>query len=231
MRHYRLLLCSALVLFALGSVGCSISIEKTFAMEDGSALNLYFVTYDDPPLELPNGALTLAGGTVMTIDLSTSILDYIDGTVDGHITVDDLLFTATGLSFFGAIDLGPLCIALAGPSGGSFQYKIVEQTAAFDVVVDTHAVMLDKTYVWFTGTDTFPFPFHLQAQMPLKLVDALGLITGSSQMEVNQDVDERFLFGGGNSPFKIHVQGTVHLKTQDTFPTSPLIEQCLDEVS
>jgi hypothetical protein len=230
MRH-RLLLSSALVLFALGSVGCSLSIEKTFAMQPGSGLDLFFVSYDDPPIELPNGRLTLDGGTVMTIDVSTSLLDYLDGTMDGQVTVNDLLFDATGLSFFGSLDLGPLCIALTGPSGGSFQYKVVQQTAAFDVMVDTSAIMLDKTYVWFTGTDTFPFPFHLQAEMPLGLADAVGLFLGTSEMDVSQHIDEIFNFGSGPTPIKMHVRGDVNLRTQDAFPTTPLLEQCLAEVS
>jgi hypothetical protein len=231
MRHTRLLLSTLLVLFASGSVGCALSIEKTFAMQPGSGFDIAFITYDDPPQEIPNGRLTLDGGTVMQIDLSVSLLDYLDGTMDGDVTINDLLFTATGLSFFGAIDLGPLCIALSGPSGGSFEYKMVQQTAAFDVVVDTSATMLDKTYVWFVGTDTFAFPFHMQAEMPLGLVDALGLFAGTSDMTVSQDVDEIFVFGGGDYPFHIHVRGTVDLKTQDAFPTSPLIETCLAEVS
>jgi len=231
MRHTRLLLTSAAMLFAFGSIGCSLSIEKTFAMQEGSGFDLYFVSYDVPPIEIPNGRLSLDGGTVMTIDMSVSLLDYLDGTMNGDVNVDELLFTATGLSFFGAIDLGPLCIALTGPSGGAFEYRVLEQTAAFDVVVDTSATMLDKTYTWFTGTDTFAFPFHMQAEMPLTLVDALGLFAGTSDLTVSQDVDENFPFGSGPTPIQMHVRGTVNLQTQDAFPTTPLIEQCLAEVS
>ena len=230
MRHIRLLLSSALVLFAFGSVGCSLAIEKTFAMQPGSGFDMFFVTYDEPPLEYPNGRLTLDGGTVMTIDVSVDLLDYLDGTMDGDVTVGDLLFTATGLSFFG-FQLGPLCIALSGPSGGSFEYAVLEQTAAFDVMVDTSAIMLDKTYMAFVGTDTFAFPFHMQAEMPLGLADALGLFAGTSEMTVTQNIDELMIFGTGPQPFKVHIMGTVNLITQDAFPTNALIEQCLAEVS
>jgi hypothetical protein len=228
MRHTRLLLTG--LLFASASVGCSLSIEKTFAVQEGSGFDMFFVTYDEPPLEYPNGRLTLDGGTVMTIDVSVDLLDYLDGTMDGEVTIGDLMFTATGLSFFG-FQLGPLCIALSGPSGGSFEYQVLNQTAAFDVMVDTSAIMLDKTYMAFVGTDTFAFPFHMQAEMPLTLVDALGLFAGTSEMSVSQDVDELMLFGTGPTPIKVHILGTVNLITQDAFPTTPLIEQCIAEVS
>ena len=230
MRHTRLLLTSLLVLFASASVGCALSIEKTFAVQPGSGFDMFFVTYDDPPQEYPNGRLTLDGGTVMTIDVSVDLLDYLDGTMDGDVTIGDLMFTATGLSFFG-FPLGPLCIALAGPSGGSFEYQVLNQTAAFDVVVNTNAVLLDKTYVAFVGTDTFAFPFHMQAEMPLGLADALGLFAGTSEMTVSQEVDENMIFGTGPQPLKVHILGTVTLMTQDAFPTNTLIEQCIAEVS
>jgi hypothetical protein len=228
MRHTRLLLSTLLVLFASGSVGCALSIEKTFAMQPGSGIDMYFTTYDDPPQDIFEGHLGLDGGTVMTIDLSTSLLDYLDGTVDGQVTINELLFDTTPLIFFG-FNLGPMCIALSGPSGGSFEYRMVQQTAAFDVVVDTTAELVDKTYAAFIGSDTIPFPFHLSAEMPLTLVDGLGLFTGTSQLTVTQNVDEHMVFGTGttDTPLKVHMLGTVTLKTQDTFPTTPQLEQCL----
>jgi hypothetical protein len=228
MRHTRLLLTSLLVLFASASVGCSLQIEKTFAMQPGSGIDMYFTTYDDPPVDTYQGSIGLDGGTVMTIDVSTSLLDYLDGTMDGQVTVSEVLFNTTDLIFFG-FNLGPMCIALSGPSGGSFEYQVVQQTAAFDVVVDTSAELLDKTYAAFIGSDTIPFPFHLAAEMPLGLADALGLFAGTSEMTVTQPIDEHIVFGEGTTPtpLKVHMLGTVTLTTQDTFPTSPLIEQCL----
>jgi hypothetical protein len=228
MRPIRLLLTSAVVLFAFGSVGCTLQIEKTFAMQPGSGIDMYFTTYDEPPVDIFEGRIELNGGTVMTIDLSTSLLDYLDGTVNGQVTVDDVLFSTSNLIFFG-FNLGPMCIALSGPSGGSFEYRMTQQTAAFDVVVDTSAELLDKTYAAFIGSETIPFPFHLAAEMPLGLVDALGLFTGTSEMTVTQPIDERIIFGEGTTdlPLKVHMLGSVTLMTQDTFPTSPLLEQCL----
>ena len=70
MRPIRLLLTSAVVLFAFGSVGCTLQIEKTFAMQPGSGIDMYFTTYDEPPVDIFEGRIELNGGTVMTSEQS-----------------------------------------------------------------------------------------------------------------------------------------------------------------
>ncbi len=223
MQLKRTLLSGVLALFAMSTVGCNLAIQKTFAMQDGSALNLFFQTLDDPPIDVESGKLTLGGGVVMTINVSMDLFDYLDGTMDGDITVDDVLFTGTGLNFVHVLEFPPICIALASESGGAFAYALLAQTATFDVVVNTAARFIEPNPLF--GDPLIPFPFHLVADIPLPLLDALGLFLGTGQMTVTQHIDTIFPFGA--FPYPIHLVGDLTLKTQDTFPTNPLIEQCL----
>ena len=132
-------------LLASGAIGCNLSIDQIFAMKDGSSLNTFLVSTDGT-LEIPQGAMTFEGGAVMRITVSNNLLDYLDGTVDGDVALPDLLFAIPGLQFFIA-NTGLICVVPGNPpGGGTFEYKVVQQTAAFDVQINTEALPVDPTY-------------------------------------------------------------------------------------
>lgn len=214
---------STLMLALLVSLttGCVLQIEKTFEMTD-SVLETTLVSKLDPTIQVPGRPITLSGGTIFTIDVSTSIFDYLDATVDGDVTVDEVLFIAENVSI--VLSIGEMCIGLSGPSGGTFEYEVLNENARFDVLVDTLAQVKNKNLPIFGGR-TFPFPFDLQADMPLPLFDALGLFLGTSDLTISQDIDQEFDPGQGIG-FIVELLGTVNLSGTDTFPTNQLMEEC-----
>src|SRR5215813_9307973 len=105
----------ALGLLALGSTGCSIAIDKTFAMKDGSGLDLFASWCHNPSCDVPVGHMPLEGGAVMRILLNTTLLDYLDGTVDGDIQMLDVLFAVSDIKFYGFLSTGLICVVLDDP--------------------------------------------------------------------------------------------------------------------
>src|SRR5262245_58814771 len=98
MQKMRALRVGLLACIALGATACSLSIDQTFAMKEGSsvAINWYFA----PGGEIPLDRLVFEGGAVMRINVSTTLLDYLDGTVDGDVEMVDLLFGIPNFKFF-----------------------------------------------------------------------------------------------------------------------------------
>jgi hypothetical protein len=223
-----------LVLLASGAIGCNLSIDQIFAMKDGSSLQTFLVS-NDGTLEIPQGVMTFEGGAVMHITISSNLLDYLDGTVNGDVALPDLLFAIPGMRFF-LFDTGLICVALGDPpGGGSFEYKVLPQTAAFDVTVNTEALPVDPVYQRSMKDGKFLFPFHLQSEIPLSLIDALGLFTGTGSMEVSQHIDQRFDVQVRSCPnctdyltFHFGVRGDIALASTDTFPATPKVLQCVD---
>ena len=84
---------------AMGSLGCSLSIDQIFAMQEGSGLDVC-VSGRLYGASCRKGASPFDGGTVMRIHVSTTLLDYLDGTVDGDVELLDLLFAIPGFQFF-----------------------------------------------------------------------------------------------------------------------------------
>jgi hypothetical protein len=169
----------------------------------------------------------------MTIAMSTTLLDYLDGTVDGDIVLDDVLFAVPGIKMFGYIDMGLTCVVLDDPpGGGTFAYDTLGQAATFDAVINTKAVLTNQQFANIIVGGALPFPFAMQSTFPLPLVDGLGLFTGVSQVEVTQPVDSymtiTWVTGGF---FYVHATGSVTLTTTDTFPVTPSVTQCLDFLS
>jgi hypothetical protein len=217
------------VALAGGSVGCSLSIEQILAMQEGSGIDLAMVAVNG---EIPQGRLVFEGGTVMQIDVSTSLLDYLDGTVDGDVAVLDLFFAAPSIRFLGAIQTGNICVILDGATdnGGTFAYDVVQQEAAFDVFVGTVAYPSEPAVGLVLQGGAFKFPFDLQATIPLTLVDALGLVSGTGSLSVTQAIDDTFpvpAFGGAIT-YYIHASGEVTLASADAFPFTPRMGECLE---
>jgi hypothetical protein len=224
-----------LAAIALGTVGCSVQIEQIFEMQPGSGVDVSQVKFDQTELFLDH--MTFEGGTVMRIDVSTDLLDYLDGTVDGDVTIVDLLFGIPNFKFF-FVNTGLICAVLDDPpGGGTFAYEVLAQQASFDVLVNTKAVITNPLVAPMMPGGAFKFPFDLQASMPLSLVDALGLVTGTGSLTVTQHLDSFFIaeyypdkanYPNWTVPLQMHVVGDVTLNTTDTFPTPPTVLSCLD---
>lgn len=227
MSVYRSARSLALMLFVLPLSACTVQIDKTFEMQPGSDLQL------DEIRRLgvaPQGTLHLQGGTIMRINVSTSLLDYLDGTVNGDVEFLELLFASTGFRFFKIIDTNTMCIGLdlGNPGGGTFTYDVLNEAATFDVTVNSVGYATSPV-VQAILPNGFNFPFHLESTMDMTLVDALALFTGGD-LTITQPVDEYFqvLPAGYTIPFDFHIYGNVTLSTTDTFPTPPLVLECLD---
>jgi len=218
---------------AMGSLGCSLSIDQIFQMKEGSGVDVFRLgTYGG---EQQLDRLVFDGGTVMRINVSTTLLDYLDGTVDGDVEIVDLLFSIPNFHFI-LFDVGLICVVLDDPpGGGTFNYDVLAQQATFDVLVNTKAVM---TTFWanMVRGGAFPFPFDFESTVPMTLVDALGLFTGTGSLEVVQPIDAYYNVPLVNIPddpsqdhqFPIHVKGEVTVETTDTFPATPGVLSCLD---
>jgi hypothetical protein len=225
-----------LTLFAGGSVGCSLSVDQILEMQEGSAVDLAIVSADGTS-ELPQGRLVFEGGTAMRINVSTSILDYLDGTMDGEVEVLDLLFAVPGFQFR-IVNTGLVCVVLDenADNGGAFQYSIADQEATFDVLIGTRAIPVQGLFGSLIRNGAFEFPFDLESTIPLTLIDALGLFTGTGSLEVSQDLDAFYtvpLINVKNDPSQdnllpVHVTGSVTLQSVDTFPFTPLMADCLN---
>jgi hypothetical protein len=177
-------------------------------------------------IELPQGRMEFQGGTVMRINVSTSLLDYLDGTVDGDVEILDLLFGVEGFKFL-IFDAGLLCVVLDDPpGGGTFNYDVLAQEATFDMIVNTKALVTDPYFAANLPGGAFIFPFALNSTIPLTLLDAVGLFTGTSSVEVTQPLDMIF-----TTPFWLHVKGEVTLYSTDSFPATPAVLSCVDYLS
>jgi hypothetical protein len=236
MRFSKFLFVVSVLLLSVGSVGCSLSVDQILEMQDGSGVDLAIVSADGTT-ELPQGRLEFEGGTAMRIDVSTSLLDYLDGTMDGDVEVLDLLFAVPGFQFL-IVNTGLVCVVLdeAADNGGTFQYDLANQAATFDVFIGTRAIPVQGLFGSLIRNGAFEFPFDLQSTIPLTLVDALGLFTGTGSLEVTQDLDAFYTVPlinvkndpSQDNPLPVHVTGTVTLQSVDTFPFTPLMSDCLD---
>jgi len=234
MRRSRLL-AAVLCCFAMGSVGCSLTIDQIFAMQPGSGVDVAIIAFGSGQ-EVPQGRLAFEGGTVMRIDVSTSLLDYLDGTVDGDVQILDLLFAVPQFTFL-IFEAGLTCVVPDDPvGGGTFSYAVLDQEATFDVIVNTKALITNAAFAAMIRGGAFQFPFHMVATMPLTLLDAIGLFSGTGSLTVTQPIDGYYFVPmvqvandpSQDYPMPIHVKGEVTLKTTDTFPVTPGVTGCLD---
>lgn len=233
MRSSKLVLTAVLACVAMGSVACSLQIDQIFAMQEGSGVDVFL---PDGNVDLFQGRLAFEGGTVMRIHISTTLFDYLDGTVDGDVEILDLLFGVPGFRFV-IFSTGLICVALDDPpGGGSFTYDVLAEEATFDMIVNTKAVVTNLILARLLRDGAFKFPFHLQSTIPLPLVDALGMFTGTGSLEVTQALDDYYearIAIVKDDPsrdlvYTIHVKGEVTLATTDTFPVTPNVLACID---
>jgi hypothetical protein len=223
----------ALAAVAFHSTACSLTIEQILAMQEGS-------TFELSVLDLPATVLPVEGGTVMNIDIFISIFDLILGDFEGDITTGDLLFTAPPFNFLGipAFNTGEICVVLdeVDPGGGTFEANLYSGSATFDVQLNTVILIGNPVLAALLPGGGFAFPFDLQSTVPLSLGDMLGLLTGSGDLQISQTLDQSTDFEldpdgpGGNPPTVLpaHIGGTLTLASADAFPTSPLLEDCIE---
>jgi len=225
-KQTRVLLSVAVLCMAMGSVACSLDIESTLALADGSSMEV----------EVPSGSgnvstAALEGGTVMNIAVGIHLSDLLRGTVDGDVSVGELLFASDGFTILG-IPTDELCVIPdpSDPGGGTFSANLKKSKATFDVQINTRALVGNPLLAGVIP-DGFAFPFDLQSTVPLSLFDMLGLLTGKGSLEVSQDLDEELTVSVGPATLPIHIGGTLTLASTDAFPTSPLLDSCIAIVS
>jgi len=217
-------------------VGCSLSIDQILEMQEGSGVDLAIVAPDGVN-EHRVGGFQFQGGTVMRINVSTTLADYLDGTADGDVEVLDLLF-AIPSSVFILLPTGTICVMLDEEfdNGGTFSYNVLAQEATFDVAVGTKAVPISPLFANAIRGGALEFPFDLESTIPLTLLDAIGLASGTGSLVVTQPVDlytSVALVSVSGDPaddivIPLHVTGEVTLESTDTFPTPPLVLDCLE---
>ncbi len=221
-RRLRLVLTALVVAIATGSFGCNLTIDQTLALEEGSAMEI-----EVPAGSGSVGVAGVEGGTVMNIDIGIGLFDILFGSIEGDVSVGEILFASTGFNLLG-IDTQELCV-IPDPvdaGGGTFEASLYRKTATFDVAINTRA-LVGNPVLAAAIPDGFAFPFNLQSTMRLTLLDMIGMLTGSSSMTVSQTLDETFDVSVGAVTVPINLGGTLTLSSADAFPTSPLLDTCL----
>jgi len=228
-RRNRWMMTIAVAVVAAQSMACSLSFESILEMQDGSVMELTV-------LNLPPNNLPLEGGTVMDIDITLSLLELLlGGTISGDVSIGDLLFAAPPFNFLGipALNTGNICVIKdeTVPGGGTFVSNLGDETATFDVVLATVALIGNPVLAATIPGGGFQFPFNLSSTVPLTLGDMLGLLGGSGSIEITQALDETLDImvdlGGGPIPISAHIGGQVVIASTDAFPSTTLVEECI----
>jgi hypothetical protein len=218
-------LVTALAAFATGTFGCSLSTQTIMEMEDGSAMVLTIATA--PPIDMP-----LEGGVVMNMDIHIGFFDLLFGNIGGDVAVGDLLFATPPFNVLGlpSLNTEEVCVVLAegGAAGGDFTANIYSGTANFDVAMDTIALIGNEALAALLPGGGFAFPFDLQAEIPLSLLDMIGMLTGSGNLTIEQVLDMPIeVVIPPFPPLPAHIGGQITLSSVEAFPTSQLLDDCI----
>jgi hypothetical protein len=146
-----------------------------------------------------------------------------------------VLIAAPGLNFLGILPTGIICVApeAGNPGGGTFEANIFLRRATFDVALNTEANFGNPVIAGILG-GALPFPFELVSTIPFKLSDMLGLLTGSTNLTITQPISQPIdLVTSGGPPFGGipvlgSITGSISLSSADAFPTSPLLDDCIE---
>jgi hypothetical protein len=229
----QLMMTLAVSALAMNGVACSLQLEQIMAVQPGSAMTIATTA---PIASSANQALE--GGAVMNIDIRITLFDLLLGDFEGDIEVGEVLIAAPGFSFLGIVPTGIICVAPeeGNPGGGTFEANIHRKEATFDVAINTEALFGNPQVSNLLG-GALPFPFALVSTLPFSLSDMLGLLTGSTDLAITQPIDQPIdLITSGGPPFGgIQVLGSitgeVTLASADAFPTSPLLDDCIEFLS
>lgn len=223
---------AAASLLLLTSAGCSLDIEQTLSVAEGSEIGI-------STSGRPADVLPLNGRTVIGIDVSIGFFDLLFGRISGDVDVLDLLIAAPGFDLFGNrfLNTEELCIIPDGAvPPGSFNANLFRGTTTFAVDIETIALVGNETIAELLPGGGLPFPFNLDSQVPLGLFDLLGLASGNGDLSLTQTIDQAvtiaFDFDGPDGPLPTSnlptaITGEITLESVDSFSTTPLFETCV----
>jgi hypothetical protein len=220
----------AVAALAMNAVACHLQLEQILEAQPGSQFEISILT-------LPPDIQTIEGGTVMNIDISIGLFDLLFGSFEGDISVGELLLASPGFNFFGipALNTGVICVVPdeVDPGGGTFEANIWANTATFDVDLNALALLGNPAVAALLQGGGFATSFALTSTVPFSLGDMLGMLTGSGDLEITQELDQDFEITvqiPPNPPTNIagHIGGQIALASTDAFPSSPLLQACID---
>lgn len=224
MRMKKLMMTLAVALFAGNTVACSLQFTTLLGVQDGSELTIQV-------LSLPADVLPLEGGTSFDIDISISLLDLLFGRgINGDITIAELLIASPPFDLLGVINTGVLCVVPddLDPGGGTFNADLGTSMATFDVALNTTALVGNPVLAATLPGGGFPFPFQLTSMVPFGLAEILGLLFGAGgDLEVSQSINESLVVDIGGNMIPLTIGGQIDLASEDAFPSSPLLDDCI----
>jgi hypothetical protein len=234
MRANKLAMTLVLTACTSYSLACSLQVQSLLGVQPGSEMSIQ--VFDLEPDVVP-----VEGGASMLIDIDISFFDILFGSFEGDITVGEVLIAAPGVDFLGfpEFNTGTICVVPDpdGPGSGTFEASLFQKTATFDVAVNTVAMITNPVVLSLIVGGNFDFPFAFQSSIPFGLIDMLGILGGGGpELEVTQAIDQQLAFAvdldgpGGARPFFVvaTVGGTLTLGTVDAFPSSPLLDDCIE---
>jgi hypothetical protein len=223
----KLTMTLGLAALAMNAVACQLQVEQILAVQEGSQFEISV-------LNLPPDVQPLEGGSVMNIDIQIGLFDLILGDFEGDISIGELLIAAPGFNFLGnpALNTGRICIAPDenNPGGGTFEANIYTNQATFDVAINTIAELENAALNSLIGGG-IALPFALQSSVPFDLGDMLGMLTGSSDLAITQEIDQDISVVVLGNPISGHVGGSITLASADAFPTSTNLDACIVVIS
>jgi hypothetical protein len=233
MRANKLAMTLILTVCASYSMACSLQVQSLLGVQPGSEMSIQV-------FDLEPDVVAVDGGASMLIDIDISFFDFL-GSYEGVISVGEVLIAAPGVDFLGfsALNTGTICVVPDSddPGGGTFEANLFQHTATFDVAVNTVVMITNPVVLGLIVGGNFDFPFQFQSSVPFGLADMLGILGGGGpELEVSQVIDHQLAFAvdidgpGGSNPFfvLVTVGGNLTLATVDAFPSSPLLDDCIE---
>ena len=228
MRMKKLMMTLAVAAFAGNTVACSLQFNTLLGVQPGSEMTIQVLS--NPPDVLP-----LEGGTSFDIDISISILDLLFGNgINGDITIGELLIASPAFLLLGVINTGIVCVVpdAVDPGSGTFNADLGAGTATFDVNVNSVALLGNPVLAATLPGGGFPFPFAFSSSVPFGLGEILGLLFGAGgDLAVSQTLDEELVVDIGGTMLPLSIGGQIDLASEDAFPSSPLLDDCIALVS
>jgi hypothetical protein len=237
MRANKLAMTLILTACASYSMACSLQVQSLLGVQPGSEMSIQ--VFDLEPDVVP-----VEGGASMLIDIDISFFDFLFGSYEGVISVGEVLIATPGVDFLGfpEFNTGTICVVPDpdGAGGGSFEANLFQHTATFDVAVNTVAMITNPVVLSLIVGGNFDFPFQFTSSVPFGLADMLGILGGGGpELEVSQTIDQELRFAvdldgpGRAKPFFViaTVGGNLTLATVDAFPSSPLLDDCIEALA
>lgn len=222
----------ALSIALLTTAGCRVQTEQILGVQEGSNLQI-LAGFSISPV------MPLTGGTVVGLDISIGLFELLFGHVDGDIELKELLLAAPGYTLLAVLPTDEICIfpASATPAPGTFDSNIYSGESTFAIDIDTLAEFQNPEQQARVVGGALPFPFSLSDTQNLSIGELFGLLGGSGELAFEQAFSEPIVLEfqlSPNAPIQNlsgFAAGTVSLASTDTFPTSPDIEVCANNLA